>query len=427
VVPDAGGDPRLAHMGTARVNYAGCLLDFTLRFFKDQLDQIQIKTQGENDCRETIERNLTLRYHDPNIPAACPNIVSRQWRLPGTTASYYYDCATPLRGMYIAFSETTDLSGRVVEENRNNNCQPILADVLPPADGAGASNPVLSPDLPNLGCGDNYPPISFRLQEQGFVTLDVRVSADGTVDDAQLATSSSKTRLDNGAIALAQHKLKFIPAMREGIPVEAARQIRITFRILHFIHGPADVIYNCQDGSNSFAVPCYGPFPGLTAVPPKRGAKLIVRSTDFKQGIPLPNAFTLAGANKSPALNWSRGTAGTQSYVLIAEDPVTTGSSSRDPAVFWMVLNIPATSTSLPQGVPNDLKIMNPQGAMNARGTYGGSGYQGYASRPVHFQIFALDIKLALDPMKVDRQALISAMKDHVLASGEIAANEPAN
>jgi phosphatidylethanolamine-binding protein (PEBP) family uncharacterized protein len=36
-----------------------------------------------------------------------------------------------------------------------------------------------------------------------------------------------------------------------------------------------------------------------------------------------------------------------------------------------------------------------------------------------HFQVFALDTVLMLDPGK-DRKTLVEAMKDHVLASGEV-------
>jgi len=423
VAPDPGPvDPRLAGVGTAAVGYVGCALDFTLRFFKDQLDQIQVRTQDGQTCHEAIERNLTAHYRDPRLPAACPNIVSRQWKLPGTTTSYYYDCATARAGMTIQFSEVSDLSGRLAEANRNKDCQLITADILAATDADGASDPVLSPDLPDLGC--DYPPISTRLQESGSPELRVRVAADGSVADAQVLAPSGKVRLDNGALAIARQKLKFVPAMRDGKPVEAVRPVRINFKIIHFISGIVDVLYRCSDGSSSFALPCYGPFPALTAAPAARGAKLTVRSSDLKKDAPLSADLTFAGANESPALNWSAGPRGTESYVLIAEDSGVATPTRQDPRIFWMVLNIPPSARTLPRGVPPDLKIANPAGAMNIRGPFGNFGYYGYTGRPVHFQIFALDTRLALDPLTVARAALLRAMKDHVLASGEVVANE---
>jgi len=40
-----------------------------------------------------------------------------------------------------------------------------------------------------------------------------------------------------------------------------------------------------------------------------------------------------------------------------------------------------------------------------------------------HFEVFALDTKLHLDPANTDRNAVVAAMKDHVLAGGDIVAN----
>jgi phosphatidylethanolamine-binding protein (PEBP) family uncharacterized protein len=39
-----------------------------------------------------------------------------------------------------------------------------------------------------------------------------------------------------------------------------------------------------------------------------------------------------------------------------------------------------------------------------------------------HFQIFALNTKLELDPISVDRASLLDEIKGHVLASGELVA-----
>ena len=378
LIPETGFvDLRLAKVGTDTVTYLGCSLTFTLKFFRDRLDQVEVRAASGDACHETIERYLTARYGDPNIPAPCPNIISRQWSVPGTRVSYSYSCDPSRRdGMFIAFYELTDISGRVAEADRNRakNCQLIFAEVLPASNGDGASDPVVSPDLPELGCdGSNYPAVSLRLPESGAPVISVRVSAAGSVEDAQLVASSGKPRLDNAVIALAQKKLKFIPAMRDGNPAEAVREIRVTFSVLSPLRGLIDFaspIYTCKDGSTQF-FPCYGPFPALAAAPAKNGAKLTVTSTDIREGANLSADLTFAGANISPALNWTAGPAGTQSYALIVEDP-----SPSSPAIIWMVFDIPASATGLPQGVPNDLRVPNPADALNAKNAYGPPGYQ---------------------------------------------------
>jgi phosphatidylethanolamine-binding protein (PEBP) family uncharacterized protein len=44
-------------------------------------------------------------------------------------------------------------------------------------------------------------------------------------------------------------------------------------------------------------------------------------------------------------------------------------------------------------------------------------------THPYHFEVFALDTKLRLDPANTDRNAVVAAMKNHVLAEGDIVAN----
>jgi hypothetical protein len=41
-----------------------------------------------------------------------------------------------------------------------NACQSIAVNFLPGQETGGVSNPALTPDLPDLGCGGNYPPVS---------------------------------------------------------------------------------------------------------------------------------------------------------------------------------------------------------------------------------------------------------------------------
>src|SRR5262245_11261500 len=101
LAPDPGPfGPRVAPVGTSTIFFPGCALVFRLSFFEDKLDHVRITAEDGTDCHERIERTLTARYDDPNLPASCPNIISRRWAAPGMTASYDYNCAPSRSGMF---------------------------------------------------------------------------------------------------------------------------------------------------------------------------------------------------------------------------------------------------------------------------------------------------------------------------------------
>jgi Raf kinase inhibitor-like YbhB/YbcL family protein len=98
------------------------------------------------------------------------------------------------------------------------------------------------------------------------------------------------------------------------------------------------------------------------------------------------------------------------------EDP---DASSTRPFVHWLAWNIDPAAGALPEAVTPDASGLV-QGRNNRRGT-GYFGPRPPGSRPhhYHFQLFALDTRLAL-PAGADREALFAAMNGHVLAKGEI-------
>ena len=115
---------------------------------------------------------------------------------------------------------------------------PIAAPVSPPAPAPApaappaASGPV---DLPMVDADyaaneDAFrpPAISRRLGEYGRVVLKVTVGVDGFATRVQLAKSSGYERLDQAALAGAR-KLKFRPAMRNGVPVEWTYDLPVTY------------------------------------------------------------------------------------------------------------------------------------------------------------------------------------------------------
>jgi Raf kinase inhibitor-like YbhB/YbcL family protein len=109
--------------------------------------------------------------------------------------------------------------------------------------------------------------------------------------------------------------------------------------------------------------------------------------------------------------------------VILTED---SGVNRHDPVFHWVVYNIPGTVTSLPEHMSSDAKLeTGTMQGLNVRKTAGFLGPKPPAGQthPYHFQVFALNTTLKLDPASADRNAVVDAMKGHVLAAGDIIAN----
>ena len=106
-------------------------------------------------------------------------------------------------------------------------------------------------------------------------------------------------------------------------------------------------------------------------------AKFRLTSTDVKRGAMIDDKFVFnaggcTGANTSPALSWSGAPEGTKSFVLTVYDPdAPTGSGFWH----WVMFNIPASVTSLPEGAGAQGK--EPAGATQIENDYGTVGYGG--------------------------------------------------
>ena len=158
---------------------------------------------------------------------------------------------------------------------------------------------------------------------------------------------------------------------------------------------------------------------------PARGgsSRLLVTSSAFVSGAALDDKYTQNGDNMSPGMAWSKGPLGTQSYAVLAE---ASGVNRAEPIVHWVIFNIPSTATGLPQNVPTDATLEN--GSMQGKNVRGSAGYIGPKppagqTHPYHFEVFALNSRLTVDPASADRNTVVNAMKGHVLAQGELVAN----
>jgi hypothetical protein len=105
------------------------------------------------------------------------------------------------------------------------------------------------------------------------------------------------------------------------------------------------------------------------------------------------NSFGCTGGNRSPALSWNGAPAGTKSFAVTIYDPdAPTGSGFWH----WVVYDIPATVTSLPEGAGAVHSTVLPPGTIQGRTDYGQMGYGGPCppqGTPHHYNItvFAVD------------------------------------
>jgi len=153
----------------------------------------------------------------------------------------------------------------------------------------------------------------------------------------------------------------------------------------------------------------------LVTLPAKGGAKLTVTSPAFKHMGDIPFANTQYQTNTFPGLEWTAGPAATKSYAVVMQD--LDGGAARPIIQHWTAFNI--TGTKLDAGMtalPSGTYGANIRGANQP---YMGPRTPAGPKHRYHFQVFALDMVLPAEAgATVD--SLLAAMKDHVVASGEI-------
>lgn len=162
--------------------------------------------------------------------------------------------------------------------------------------------------------------------------------------------------------------------------------------------------------------------------------------------VPAATGHTAAGHNVSPAISWSRGPSGTASYAIVVVDldvpavftdanrerRIIPASLKRRPWYHWVLVDIPPSITSLPEGADSKDGTAKPAGP-TANGVRGlndyGDGRAGYDGpcppwndaivHHYHFRVYALNVARLSLPGNFTPADALRVSQPHVLAWGE--------
>lgn len=148
---------------------------------------------------------------------------------------------------------------------------------------------------------------------------------------------------------------------------------------------------------------------------------LTITSSAFAPNAAIPSLYTCEGKDVSPPLAWSGAPPSTKSFALIVDDP-----DAPDPAapkmtwVHWVLYDIPATATGLPEAVK---PVALPAGTREGINDWKRTGYGGPCPpigrhRYLH-KLYALDTVLP-DLRRPDKVALEKAMQAHIVGQAVI-------
>jgi len=157
------------------------------------------------------------------------------------------------------------------------------------------------------------------------------------------------------------------------------------------------------------------PTPGFT-----------LTAAGFKDGDALPQENTCAPSGdpnqgKSPALSWTGAPSGARSFAIVEQD-----MDVATPVVHWLIYNIPAATTSLTAGLPQQETLPNGGGnqavnSIRSIGYIGSCPPPGAAPHHYVFQLFALDNTVPVQP-QATLPTVAPQMQGHILAQTQLRA-----
>lgn len=157
---------------------------------------------------------------------------------------------------------------------------------------------------------------------------------------------------------------------------------------------------------------------GTTTVPTNG---LAFGSPAIEDGGSIPERYTADGADRSPPLTIESVPDGTETVVLIVEDP------DADDFVHWVLWDVPGTQRKIPEGLPDSGTLPRIGSARQGTNDFGTVGYRGPAPpedagpHTYRFTMTALESALLVEP-GARRSTVRSAMDGTRLGETTLAA-----
>jgi len=149
---------------------------------------------------------------------------------------------------------------------------------------------------------------------------------------------------------------------------------------------------------------------------PARTGSFVLTSPEVTDGGNLPAEFTADGSSATLPLAWTGAPAGTKSYAVVMHHVDPEGEVKW----YWTLYNIPADVHSLPKNVQGVGTLGN--NSVNERAEYAPPKSKGPGAKTYVYTVYALSAppQITVPLERVNREVLLAAMKDKILASAEL-------
>ena len=139
-----------------------------------------------------------------------------------------------------------------------------------------------------------------------------------------------------------------------------------------------------------------------------------LRISALPSGDMIPVRYTCNGEDVSSGLSWTTIPPGTETFLILVDDPDAPGGTW----THWLVFNIPGDSLGLDENQPQIPQL--PSGGVQGSNSWGDVGYGGPCPRkgPAHryrFFLYAVDTSLDL-PSGASREQVSDALAGHIVA-----------
>lgn len=150
---------------------------------------------------------------------------------------------------------------------------------------------------------------------------------------------------------------------------------------------------------------------------PDQKSEIKVTSAAFKEGQPIPRAYTCAGVNVSPPLEWSGVPKAAKTIAIIVDDP----DAPSGTWVHWVLYNVPADNIGFVENVPATETLK--AGGFQGKNDFDKIGYGGpcppSGTHRYFFKLYAVDAELPLKAAATKAE-LEKALEGHVVAQGQL-------